>query len=132
MIKQTYEAEVALDRLTPHPANPNEGDIGLLAEMFSSNGFGGAVLAQKSTGILIDGETRLHAAHQKGLARLPVIWLDVDDDTRDRLLAEWNETGRRGRNDESKLLALLRGLNATPKGLQGTAFDGDAIDDLMD
>lgn len=130
-VTQTYEAEVALDRLTPHPANPNQGDIGLLCELFDQNGFAGAVMAQQSTGILIDGETRWHAAREKNLPALPVIWVDVDDDTRDRLLAEWNESTRRGRNDETKLLALLTGLAATPRGLEGAAFDGDDVDSLM-
>ena len=130
-IKQRYEAEVPLDRLVPHPANPNDGDVGLLCDLFDANGFGGAVLAQESTGILIDGETRLHAAEAQDLPFLPVIWLDVDDDTRDRLLAEYNESTRRGRNDEQKLLDLLTGLAATPRGLAGTAFDGDDMDDLV-
>lgn len=131
MISQRYEAEVPLNRLTPHPMNPNEGDIGLLCDLFDQNGFGGAVLAQESTGILIDGETRLHAAEQSGLPSLPVIWLDVDDDTRDRLLAEYNESTRRGQNNEVKLLALLQGLAMTPRGLEGAAFDGDDVDSLM-
>lgn len=129
-IKQRYAAKVPLAQLTPHPANPNEGDVGLLCEVLDENGFGGAVLAQEKTGILIDGETRWRSAHETGLTTLPVIYLDVDDDTRDRLLAEYNETTRRGRNDESKLLALLTGLAGTPKGLAGTAFDGDHVDDL--
>lgn len=130
MIRQDYEAEVALERLTPHPANPNQGDTGLLCEVLDANGFAGAVLAQKSTGILIDGETRLNAAKSTGLKTLPVIWCDVDDDTRDRLLAEYNETARRGTNDERKLLALLTGLSGTPLGLTGTGFDGDDVDRL--
>jgi hypothetical protein len=131
MIEQRYEAAVALDRLTPHPANPNEGDIGLLCELFDANGFGGAVLAQASTGILIDGETRWRAAQAEGMGTLPVIWADVDDDTRDRMLASYNEATRRGRNKEDKLLALLQGLAMTPRGLAGAAFTGDDVDDLM-
>lgn len=131
MIPQEYNPAVPLGDLTPHPANPNEGDQGMLGVLFESNGFAGAVLAQKSTGILIDGETRWRTAQSKGMATLPVLWLDVDDDTRDRLLAEWNESTRRGRNDDSKLLALLTGLAETPRGLEGAAFDGDDLEDLV-
>lgn len=130
-VKQRYEAEVPLDQLVPHPANPNEGDAGLLCTLIDANGFAGAVMAQEGTGILIDGETRWRAAHEKHLPTLPVIWLDVDDDARDRLLAEWNESTRRGVNNEAKLLDLLTGLAHTPRGLEGAAFDGDDIDDLM-
>lgn len=131
MITQTYRAAVPLTDLTPHPANPNEGDVGLVGSLFAFNGFGGAILVQKSTGIIIDGETRWRAAKDKGMKTIPVIFADVDDDTRDRLLASWNEAGRVGRNDETKMLALLTGLRETPLGLDGTAHDGDDIDDLL-
>lgn len=130
-IPQEYNAAVPLSELTPHPANPNQGDIGLLTQLFEANGFAGAVLAQKSTGILIDGETRWRTAKQNNLRTLPVIFVDVDNDTRDRLLAEWNESTRRGINDEEKLLSLLQGLAETPRGLEGAAFDGDDVDGLM-
>jgi hypothetical protein len=130
-VKQRYEEAVPLGRLTPHPANPNQGDQGLLCELLDANGFAGAVLAQESTGILIDGETRWRVAQLTDMRTLPVIWCDVDDDTRDRLLAEYNESGRRGANNESKLVALLQGLAVTPRGLAGAAFDGDDLDDLV-
>jgi hypothetical protein len=131
MIPQRYEAEVPLDRLTPHPMNMNEGDQGVLSELLDANGFGGAVLAQESTGLLIDGETRWRTALAKGMKSLPVIWLDCTDDTRDRLLASLNESTRRGRNDASKVVALLTGLVKTPRGLEGTAFTGDDLDDVV-
>lgn len=131
VVQQEFEPEVALDRLTPHPANPNEGDDGLLSETLDEVGFAGAVLAQKSTGILIDGETRYRVALARGMTTLPVMWVDVDDETRDRMLAEWNETGRRGRNNEQKLIDLLVGLAGTARGLAGTAHSGDQLDDLI-
>jgi ParB-like chromosome segregation protein Spo0J len=131
MVPQRYEAFVALDKLTPHPANPNEGDAGLVAELLEENGFAGAVLAQESTGILIDGETRWRTAGEEGMAGLPVIWLDVSDDERDRFLASWNESGRRGMNNMAKLVALLKGLAPTPRKLAGAAFDGDDLDTMI-
>lgn len=130
MLPQEYDPAVPLDQLTPHPANPNEGDIGLLSELLDENGFAGAVLAQKSTGILIDGETRWRTAHAKNQPTLPVLWVDVDDDTRDNLLAEYNESTRRGRNNEQKLYDFLNGLANRPRGLTGTAFNGDDLDSL--
>lgn len=131
VIPQRYEAHVPLGRLTPHPANPNEGDAELLRDLIGANGFAGAVLAQESTGVLIDGEHRWRTAAEEGMDGLPVIWLDVDDDTRNRLLASLNESTRRGRNDDVKLEALLTGLAGTPKALEGTAFSGDDLDSLI-
>lgn len=130
MIPQEYEAAVPVTKLSFHPENPNQGDIGFLCEVLDKNGFGGAVLAQKGTGVLIDGETRVRSALEKGLKTLPVIWLDVNDEERDYLLAEWNESTRRGGNDEPKLFALLTRLASTPRGLDGAGFDGDDLDDL--
>jgi DNA modification methylase len=131
LVPQRYEALVPLDKLTPHPANPNDGDQGLVAELLEANGFAGAVMAQESTGILIDGETRWRTAAAEGMAGIPVIWLDVDDDQRDRFLASWNESTRRGLNDMTKLIALLKGLVPTPRGLEGAAFDGDDLDTMV-
>ena len=131
VIPQEYDPAVPLDQLTPHPANPNSGDVGLIGELLDANGFVGAVLAQKSSGILIDGEHRLLAARQHGMTTIPVMWADVDDDTRDRLLASINESNRRGRNDEQRLLDLLTPFTHTPLGLTGTAYSGDDLDDLM-
>lgn len=131
VLDQEFDPAVPLDRLTPHPANPNQGDVGLLCELIDANGFAGAVMAQKSTGIIIDGEHRLKAARARGMATIPVLWADVDDDKRDRLLAEWNESTRRGHNDMASLVALLQGLESTPQGLAGTAFDGDALDRMV-
>jgi ParB-like nuclease domain len=131
VIPQRYEANVPLSQLHPHPANPNSGDLGLLAGLIDANGFAVPILAQESTGIIVDGEHRLIAARQAGMTHLPVVWLDCDDDTRDRLLASLNEATRRGMNDESKLIALLTGLAGTPKGLAGAAFDGDDLDDMI-
>lgn len=103
----------------------------MISQLIEANGFAGAVLAQESTGLLIDGEHRWRAALAEGMTGLPVLWLDISDDTRDRLLASLNESTRRGINDEAKLVALLTGLAQTPRGLTGTAYDGDDLDALI-
>jgi site-specific DNA-methyltransferase (adenine-specific) len=131
LVPQRYEEYVDFAQLTPHPANPNEGDLGLLDQLLRANGFAGAILAQESTGIIIDGEQRMKTARGLGLTGGPVIWLAVDDDARDRFLASWNESTRRGANDMAKLVALLRGLAPTPRGLEGAAFDGNDLDHLI-
>lgn len=127
LVPQRYEAFVPFDSLTPHPRNPNEGDLELLDELLRVNGFAGAMLVQEGTRVIIDGEQRMKTAREAGLAGCPVIWLDVDDPWRDRFLASWNESGRRGVNDMRKLVALLQGLEVTPQGLAGSAFGGDQL-----
>ena len=131
IIAQRYEQNVPLSRLTRHPANFNDGDLGLLCTLLDANGFAGAVMAQESTGILIDGGTRLDAAEATGMPGLPVIWVDITDDHRDRLLAEWNESGRRGANDMGRLVAFLKGMAATADGLRGCVWDGSDLDAMV-
>jgi DNA modification methylase len=126
-LAQRYEAAVPLERLRPNPANPNTGDQDLLTRLLEANGFAGAVLAQEGTGLLIDGETRWRSAAAEGLATVPVLWVDVDDDAAARLLASINESTRRGRDDPAKLLALLTPLAASPRGLAGTAHTEDQL-----
>jgi hypothetical protein len=131
VVPQRYEAFVEFSRLTPHPANPNQGDVGLISELLQANGFAGAILAQESTGIIIDGEHRREAAIAEGMSGGPVLWLDIDDDGRDRLLASLNESTRRGMNDEAALVRLLTGLAGTGRSLAGTGYSGDDLDDLI-
>jgi len=131
VIGQRYDPCIPLDRLTEHPANPNQGDEGSVCESLDAHGFYGAVLVQESTGIVFAGNTRLRSARDKGMAGIPGFWCDVDDDTRDRILSVDNEATRKGRNDEERLVALLTGLAQQPRGLEGTGFDGDDLDALI-
>lgn len=130
IVPQRFDPCVPLDQLHPHPANFNEGDQGLLSQLLDSNGFAGAVMAQESSGIIIDGKTRYLTALDKGMTEIPVLWVDCTDDERDRFLASWNESGRRGMNNEAALLTFLRGMAGTARGLDGCAFDGDDLDAL--
>lgn len=128
MLPQRFEPLVPLDQLHPHPANFNDGDLGLLAGLMAANGLAGAVLAQESTGIIFDGKTRLDTARELGLPGLPVLWVDCTDDERDRFLSSWNEACRRGLNDLAKQVAFLQAMAVTPRGLAGCGFDGDDLD----
>jgi DNA modification methylase len=130
LVPQRYEAFVPLERLTPHPANFNDGDVGQLSLLLDSNGFAGAVMAQESTGILIDGKTRYVTALDKGMTGLPVLWVDCTDDERDRFLASWNKSCRDGSDNEPQLLTFLQGMAGTARGLDGCAWTGDDIDAL--
>lgn len=131
VIPQEFHPDFPVERLIEHPRNANEGDEGAIAGTLDALGFWGAVIAQQSTGIIFVGNTRYRTAVAKGRTTLPVLLADVDDDTRDRILAADNRTARLGRDDEAKLLTLLTPFASTPKGLAGTGYDGDDLDDLV-
>jgi hypothetical protein len=127
---QTYDEAIPLSDLTEHPDNPNQGDIGAIAESLDEHGFYGAVIAQRSTGRILAGNHRYRTAQLKGAPSVPGFWLDCDDDEASRILMVDNRTTHLATFDEAKLVELLTSVAGTPKGLAGTGYDGDDLDDL--
>lgn len=128
---QVYDPAIAIDAVSEHPANPNQGDIGAISESMDEHGFYGAVLVQRSTGYILAGNHRHRTAKAKGARTVPGFWLECDDDTALRILAIDNRSTHLAVFDEAKLLELLTGLAARPRGLSGTGYDGADVDDLV-
>lgn len=122
--------DVPTERLRPHPNNPNQGDVGAIVDSIHENGFYGVIVAQKATSRILAGEHRWRAAREAGLVRVPVMWLDCDDDAALRVLLADNRTAELGLRDETKLHELLMQLIDTPDGLAGTGYDPDFLDSL--
>lgn len=126
---QRYE-DTNVDQLRAHPKNPNQGDVGAIVESIHENGFYGVIVAQRSTGMILAGEHRWRAAREAGLFRVPVMWLDCDDEDALRVLLADNRTSELGVRDPAALHELLRSLIDTPSGLDGTGYDADFLDEL--
>lgn len=129
-INQGFE-EVPLANLKPHPKNVNQGDFGAIQESIETNGFFGAVTANKRTGHILAGNHRYFVAKQQHADTLPVVWVDVSDEEELRILLADNRTTRLGADDESALAALLADLAQTEIGLAGTGYDGDDLDEII-
>jgi DNA modification methylase len=123
--------EVLLGALKIHPRNANQGDFGAIQQSVEANGFYGTVVANKRTGHILAGNHRFAVAKSMGFERVPVAWVDVDDEEELRILIADNRTTRLGIDNEVQLAELLSELAATPAGLLGTGFDGDDLDDLI-
>lgn len=128
-IPQTYKQRRIAD-LTPHPANPNQGDIGAIHTSITANGWYGAVITQKSTGYILAGNHRIIAAREAGAEKVPVIELDCDDQTATRILLADNRTNRLGNDDPDAVANLLRDL-IEHDGIEGTGYDADDLDTLI-
>lgn len=124
--------EVALATLVQHPQNPNFGDVGAIVESIRVNGWFGTVVASKRTRRILAGNHRCRAAAMLGIDRVPVYFVDVDEEAEARILLADNRTTRLGYDDDAGLAALLEPLAETPTGLAGTGYDGDDLDDLLD
>jgi len=120
----------AVGKLIPHPKNPRQGDVGAIAESIAVNGFYGSLVVQKSTSHVCAGNHRLLAAVQLGYEKVPVTWIDVDDETAERILLVDNRSNELASNDPTALAELLTEL-AGSQGLEGTGYDGDDLDELL-
>lgn len=61
---------------------------------------------------------------------MPVIWVDVDDETAVRVLLADNRTNDVASYDNAVLAEILTELANGP-GLEGTGYDGDDLDQLL-
>lgn len=130
VVDQNYEM-VDAATLELHPDNPNQGDVGAIAESMAFHGFYGVLYVQRSTRRVLAGNHRLMAARQLGLDEVPVVWLDVNDEQAARILLVDNRTTRLGSDDDKLLTELLQSLAMTDDKLAGTGFDGDDLDALL-
>jgi ParB-like chromosome segregation protein Spo0J len=121
VVVQTYTS-MPIAELKPHPDNPRKGDMRVLRESLEQNDFYGAPLVQKSTGFILAGKHRWMAAKEKGLKRLPVIVLDVDDARARRIMLVDNRSNDIAGYDDEKLKALLQATSEQAKSLLGTGF----------
>lgn len=129
LAQQVYDL-TPIEKVRPHPDNPRRGDVDSISESIEANGFYGAVVAQRSTGHILAGNHRWFAAQAAGLAEVPVIWVDVDDDKARRILLADNRTNDKAGYDNAALLSVLEELAVSPEALLGTGYDPVALDDL--
>lgn len=122
---------VPVDRLYIHPSNPRQGDVGAVCASIEAHGFFGALVVQRSSSYVLAGNHRLKAARQLGMEAVPVMWVDVDDETAKRILLADNRTSDLGTYDNDQLAQLLQELATTPGGLDGVGYDGDDLDNLL-
>lgn len=130
LVPQDYEL-ADVDKLSPHPENPRVGDTDLIAQSIARHGFYGSVVAQRSTGHVLAGNHRLAAAKQQGIGQLPVIWVDVDDDTARRILLVDNRLGERATWDYEQLALVLAEVQATDDDLSGLGWEQHELEALL-
>jgi ParB-like chromosome segregation protein Spo0J len=118
--------------LTPHPRNVRQGDIGAIATSLETFGQYRPIIYQKATRHIIAGNHTWKAAKQLGWKQIDAQPYDCDDDTALRILIADNRATDLATYDDNALLELLKELAATEKELNGTLFDGDDLQRLVD
>ncbi|MFG2143627.1 ParB/RepB/Spo0J family partition protein [Streptomyces sp. NPDC048696] len=124
---------VGIDELAAYHRNPRTGDLDAIAESLSTHGQYKPIVVNigSLTGRpneVLAGNHTLKAAQRLGWPDIAVTWLDVDDDTAAKIVIVDNRTSDLAGYD-SVLLADI--LTALPD-LDGTGYDQNALDDLLD
>jgi ParB-like chromosome segregation protein Spo0J len=123
ILEQDYTL-IPIDKIDPHPFNPNEGNRDALDDSVDVNGFYGAVTVRAKADSdrfeLIAGEHRWRKLVDEGVIRIPAIVVEgVDDVAAMRMMLADNEVNRRGKWKKNMLAQVLEELGS----FEGTGFD---------
>lgn len=118
---------VPIDAVSTYPGNARLGDVEGIVESMDENGVFAAIVVQRSTGYVIDGNHRWLAMQQMGEERVPVTYVDVDDERAKRIVLVANRLNDKASYDDAALAELLQSL----PDLTATGYDADDLEDLL-
>jgi hypothetical protein len=123
---------VDIDSVQTHPKNVRQGDIGAISESLKAHGQYRPIVVDRRTNRILAGNHTWKAAKALGWAEISAGFIETkDDDEALRILLADNRTTDLASYDDAELVNLLKDLAETDDGLIGTAFDGDALDQLL-
>ncbi len=123
---------VELDSLEPHPKNVRQGDIGAISESLRAHGQYRPIVVDRRTNRILAGNHTWKAAKALGWQQISAGFIETkDDDEALRILLADNKANDLATYDDDELINLLKDLAATDDGLEGTLFDGDDLDSLI-
>jgi site-specific DNA-methyltransferase (adenine-specific) len=123
--------ETLVCELKPWDENPRVNDhaVGAVARSIETFGFNVPILCDQDMTV-IAGHTRLKAAKQLGLERVPVIVLEMTEERRKAFSIADNKTAELADWDDSRLRDLLKGL-ADPVELDSLGFSDEELRKLL-
>lgn len=104
---------VDVNDLTPWDENPriNDHAVDEVMQSIKRFGFASPIIARKEDGVIIAGHTRMRAAKQLGLKKVPVRFMDLDPaDARILAIAD-NKLGEIADWDEEALSMILSDID---------------------
>ena len=123
---------VDIDSVQAHSKNVRQGDIGAISESLKAHGQYRPIVVDKRTNRILAGNHTWKAAKALGWQQINAGFIETkNDDEALRILLADNRTTDLASYDDVELANLLKGLAETDEGLLGTAFDGDALDELL-
>ncbi len=122
---------ISINEVKPHPRNVRQGDVGAISESLRLHGQYRPITYQKSTGRILAGNHTWKAAKALGWTEINASAIECDDEQALRILLIDNRTSDLADYDTAELAAILQELEATSGKLDGTGYDGDALDEIM-
>jgi hypothetical protein len=127
---ELHDLVISIDSVKPHPRNVRQGDIGAICESLSRHGQYRAIVYQKSNNQILAGNHTWKAAKSLGWKEIAATGINCTDEEALRILIADNRANDLAAYDDRELMELLKELAKTEAGLDGTLYDGDALDDL--
>lgn len=119
-----------IDKLRPHPDNPNNGDTDAIQASLLHNGQYRPIVARVD-GTILAGHHVYEAAMGLEWTHLDVTFVDVDDVTASRIMVADNRIAELGAGvDLGLLMPLLEALADTDDGLDGTGYAPEDMDNI--
>lgn len=123
---------IDIDQLHPHPRNVRQGDVGAISESLRIHGQYRTIVYQQSTNRILAGNHTWKAAKALGWKQIAATPIICDDDQALRILLADNKANDLATYDDKELLELLKELADSEAELEGTLFDGDELDALIE
>lgn len=124
---------VPVEDLVAYHRNPRTGDLDAITESLSTNGQYRPIVVNRGTltgraNEVLAGNHTLKAAKLLGWDEIAVTWLDVDNDAAAKIVIVDNRTNDLAGYDTALLADILTEL----PNLEGTGYDQDQLDQLLD
>jgi hypothetical protein len=125
------ELATPINKIKPHPRNVRQGDIGAICTSLTEHGQYRPIVVQKKSRHILAGNHTYLAAKSLGWEEIAVTFVDCDDEAALRILLVDNRASSLATYDDHALGDLLQELAVTDRGLTGTGYDADDLDDLL-
>lgn len=135
MVQRELKLEyVPIDELKPFAKNPrkiSEAGLEKIRRSIEQFGFANPILVQQGTNVIIAGHQRWKAAKAAGLDRVPVVYLDMDDETAKAYNIADNRTAEEAEWEPALLSELMSELKDIGFDLTLTGFEDKEIGEIL-
>lgn len=124
--------KTVISKLKHFHRNPRKGDVDAVAESLGRLGQFKPIVVNRGTitgrrNEVLAGNHTLKAARKLGWTHIDADFVDVDEDTANKIVLADNRTADKATYDTPELLGLIQSLPDT----EGTGYTGDDIQDLL-